>query len=225
MRTWVIIFNMLCSVAVSAQVLLSGHFNERLLQGRVKQMEEFIARFNGEEDWQGGSTFGNDTVVRMKYLRTLFDHAVFPMKLGIMENKMAEQFISEVIRGNARLDYTDSTWEAEADCQCMKNDTAFRATLTMRTVRVGDSEYRWEIVRVSDARMTAFEGLRLSPVEHEAGFTSLLSMLKLVRVKAVSRVRYHFHTVPRYDFTVERREKRNSYNTGWLITALVRHEE
>ncbi len=222
---YILLFTLFGAHGALGQVLMTGHINERLLQGRVKQVEEFMARFNGDEDWQGGRMTVSDSIMRTKYLRTLFDHAVFPMKQGIMENKMAEQFISEVIRGNARLDYTDKAWQAEVDCRCVKNDTAFSATLTMRTVKVGDCEYRWEVVGMSDARMDVFSGLRLSPVEHEAGFTALLSMRLPVRVRVVSSMRFVFHTVPNYTFTVERIEKRNSYNTGWLITSLIRNEE
>ncbi|MBR6191375.1 MAG: hypothetical protein IKQ68_04355 [Prevotella sp.] len=225
MRLCVSILTLLCSVAVSAQVLLTGHINERLLQGRVKQVEEFMARFNGDEDWQGGRMTVSDSIMRTKYLRTLFDHRCFPMKKGVIENGMAEQFIREVTESGVRLDYTDKAWQAEVDCRCVKNDTAFSATLTMRTVKVGDCEYRWEVVGMSDARMDVFSGLRLSPVEHEAGFTALLSMRLPVRVRVVSSVRFVFHTVPNYTFTVERIEKRNSYNTGWLITSLIRNEE
>ena len=39
-------------------------------------------------------------------------------------------------------------------------------------------------------------------------------------VKEITNVRFHFHNIPGYAFTIKRIERKNSYNTGWLITNL-----
>ena len=70
-------------------------------------------------------------------------------------------------------------------------------------------------------------GMRLSPVEHEVGFTGLLSLIMEggLRVRKITHVSFSFRTVPGYVFTIERIERKNSYNTGWLITSLTREGE
>ena len=54
MRRFLFIFwSLILSTSTFSQVLFEGTVNENLLKGRVKQIEEFIARFNNEEDWEG----------------------------------------------------------------------------------------------------------------------------------------------------------------------------
>ena len=51
MRRFLFIFwSLILSTSTFSQVLFEGTVNENLLKGRVKQIEEFIARFNNEED-------------------------------------------------------------------------------------------------------------------------------------------------------------------------------
>lgn len=222
-----ILLSFLCMVSnVTAQVLLTGHINERLLQGRVKQVEEFMARFNGEEDWQGNAVdYTADTLLRARYLRTLFDHERYPLKDKHLSRE-AEQFISLVMRHDCRLSYADTTWEASVGCVARYRDLTMPLTLRLRTHRVGEHQYRWRVHDVEgtlpDTLRTELSNLMLSPVEHETGFTALLSVTTSsgMRMKSVGRVSYHFHGIPGYTFTIERQERKNSYNTGWLITTL-----
>lgn len=48
-----ICWSLILATSTFSQVLFEGTVNENLLKGRVKQIEEFIARFNNEEDWEG----------------------------------------------------------------------------------------------------------------------------------------------------------------------------
>ena len=42
----------------------------------------------------------------------------------------------------------------------------------------------------------------------------------MFKVKEITNVSFHFHNIPGYAFTIKRIERKNSYNTGWLITNL-----
>ena len=223
---YILLFTLFGAHGALGQVLMTGHINERLLQGRVKQVEEFMARFNGEEDWLGNAAeYLADTLMRARYLRTLFDHGRFPFK-GKRLNEQAERFIRYVTLHDCRLSFTDTTWTAEVNCQMVYGGKTFPLTLRLHTVRVDTCQYRWEVGEVGgevpDTVRSILLDTRLSPVEHEYGFTGLLpiTMKGGLRVSKVTGVRYIFHTVPGYAFTIERIERKNSYNTGWLITSL-----
>lgn len=248
-------FALACRLLVSAQALMPvPSAYESLLKGRVKQIDEFMARFNATETWDGQKiTERNDTSYRKKYLFTLFDYSRFRDVNGVFDS-MAVSFVNDVVGHDYQLRYEDSTWTAEVQCSVRVGGRLGKLKLYLHTLKVGKSEYRWVI---SNAYGDMFEvaatdvagGVSISPVEHEVGFVGLLSMggrrrnvsglmdrrvyspdrlsmlavllgNGLLDIVSVDCVRFHFHSVPGYSFTVEVVEKRGEYNTGWLITQL-----
>ena len=230
--------------------------NENLLKGRVKQIDEFMARFNMYEAWDGSKiTDRKDSTFRKKYLATLFDDKKFKLPNGNL-NALAAEFVDYVVNKDYQLKYEDSLWSAEVKCSIKIGYQHKIMRLFLRTFKVREGEYKWVIsnavsdifnVAVSDSSSNAF----ISPVEHEIGFVGLisscnntrnvsgyfdshvyfpdnLSMLAvllgngLLKIESVENVLFHFQTVSGYSFTIERVEKRGSYNTGWLITRLTK---
>lgn len=97
----------ICLFALSTQIIhsqtLSVPINENFIKGRVKQMDEFFARFNMEETWDGHKIANkSDKDYRRKYLATLFDESQFRKNNGSMDN-LASSFISEVVEKNYML--------------------------------------------------------------------------------------------------------------------------
>lgn len=239
---------------VSSQSYFSGQIKEDLLKGRVKQVEEFMARFNYEEDWEGEKVKdSNDPSLRSKYLHTLFDYSRFRQDDGKLI-PVAEQFILDVVKHRYQIHYTDSTWIAKVRCKALVSGKSTAMTLYLHTEQVASHEYVWVI---SGAESPLFKNtseavphLKISPIEHEIGFTGLLSLSSannndvsrlfpkdasydrlsmlavlikngLLRITEIEDVSYLFFNVPGYSFTIERIERKNSYNTGWLITSLT----
>lgn len=245
---------MLCAMAcqhMAAQAVMPmPEAYENLLKGRVKQIDEFMARFNMTETWDGKKiTDRSDTVFRKKYLYTLFDYAKFRNSGGTFSD-VATQFVEDVARQDCQLRYEDSTWAAEVTCSTKLG----QLKLILHTEKVRQGEYKWVVsnaygdmfdVGIPSPSSKAF----ISPVEHEVGFVGLLSMGKgrrnmaglmdrhtyspdrlsmlaalmgngLLPIMSINKVRFHFYSVPGYGFTVEMVEKKGEYNTGWLITKL-----
>lgn len=240
---------------------VAGYINEYNLQGRVKQVEEFIARFNNDEDWRGHKTRKNyGRQYRKKYMRTLFDHDRFPLRNGRL-GTLSERFIESVIANGYKIHYTDSTWRAELTCSAVVNGRTSPVVLYLHTHKVGPYEYVWIVTDVSGPLFTrntagSFEpdmklssGPLISPADHETGFMSIpmifnghrqnvgrlfpkslgsdrlakfASMVQggQIRIAAVSDVSFRFDNVPGWHFTIRRINKKNSANTGWLITSL-----
>lgn len=242
-------------IAAAAQVLVTPP-NEKLLQGRVKQVEEFISRFNLDETWQGRRTENPaDTALRAKYIATLFDADRFSDGRGHLSPE-ALQFVSQVVGGGWRLNFEDTTWVAEVVIDAALAQKPQRIKMYLATQRMAPYEYCWVVKNVSGAMfdVPAPENPYpvLSPIDHETGFMRLLdisysdgrftqmfgpdyhpdrlSMLavllknRLLQLDKIASVRFHFFTVPGWSFTIERKEKKGSFNTGWLISKLNKME-
>lgn len=243
----------LCSTICLSQNISTPSFSEELLKGRVKQMDEFMCRFNMTETWDGQKISNrNDTAYRKKYLTTLFDGNKFRLDGGKLTN-IAAEFVNEVARNDFQIHYEDSTWIAEVECTAQIGNLHKKIKLYMHTQETKPHEYKWVISHVfGDIFNLSSQNNQtdtfISPMEHEIGFVGLLtlpmnaesvpgymdcnytanqlSMLavllanKLLRLKTVDKVQFHFYTIPGYAFTVERIERKNSFNTGWLISKL-----
>lgn len=240
-------------VSIASQTFFEQPIKEDLLKGRVKQIEEFMARFNYEEDWEGRKVDDNtDTVMRAKYIHTLFDYSRFRKEDGKLTD-VAEQFIQNVVRQGSRIHFSDSTWMARVQCEAMVKGKTYAITLYLRTRQIAQNEYIWCIVK-ADSPLFApptkpSSRPFISPIEHEVGFTGLLSLpsiqnqdvtrlfpqenvfdnlsmlavlLKngIISFTNINDINFQFLSIPGYSFSVERVERKNSYNTGWLITSL-----
>lgn len=231
-------------------------FNEDLLKGRVKQVDEFMSRFNMEETWDGKKiTDRNDSNLRKEYIRYLFDNDKYRNADGSY-SPVVDKFVNAVVDGGYTIHYEDSTWTAVVKCDATICDKSESITLLLKTQRQAKGEYVWIITDVkgkifsflSDDTDTEKKKLFISPMEHEIGFIgildkpyrgadlrrmvadscslsrlSMLAMLMesgLLKLKAIQRVYFLFSSIPGWSFTVSRKEKKGSYNTGWLITEI-----
>lgn len=175
-------FLVVCCLSVQTfpQTWISGWIDESLLKGRVKQVEEFMARFNNEEDWEGKRiTEVIDSAYRTCYLRTLFDLSRFRKDNNEL-TESAERFIQDVIRGNYQLHFTDSLWQAKVQCKALVNRKSFDIVLCLRPHLVAPHEYVWMVTEAESSLFARVSGNVshpfLSPTEHEIGFTGLLSL-------------------------------------------------
>lgn len=238
---------------MAQNIALPNPMNENLLKGRVKQIDEFMCRFNMTETWEGTPiTDRSDTAYRKKYLATLFDQSKFRTAEGRL-TKDASEFTLYVTSHDYQLHYEDSTWTAELRCSARIGAKTEKIKLFLNTYKIKDSEYKWVVNNVSGKifnmeKSNGHTSSFISPMEHEIGFVGLLtlktgsinisdymgrnymadkmSMLavllqnNLLKIETIDSVLFHFYTIPDYAFTVERIERKGSFNTGWLITKL-----
>lgn len=249
-RLTLLLWVFLLSSTAFSQVFFEEKINENLLKGRVKQVEEFMARFNNEEDWESKKATYTDSTYRTQFLRTLFDHSLYPIKNKKMTS-LAEKFIQDIIKNHYQIHFTDTTWSAQVDCKVVIGGKSSKMKLFLKTEQKAPYEYVWVIFDfvspLIQAEPTAPRPI-ISPTEHEMGFMGLLSLstqekknvsnlfpknVKIdrlsilaflikngfIRFTEISNICFHFH-VPGYAFTIKRIERKNSYNTGWLITNL-----
>ena len=251
-RLYTLLLACTLSTLAFSQTYFASEINEYLLKARVKQVEEFMARFNNEENWEGKKmNKETDSTYHAQYLRTLFDHNRFRKKNGKLTS-LAEQFIHDVVQNHWKIHYSDTTWNAIVKCNVTIGGKHAMMELYLRTEQLAEHEYVWVISHVDyTLQKTDSTASRpfISPIEHEIGFTGLLSLptdgkvdvnrlfpktmrpdnlavlaflIKngMIKITDIKDVRFSFFNVPGYAFTINRIENKGSYNTGWLITSL-----
>ena len=174
-----LLFGMLLFVMDSSAQIISTPMNENLIKGRVKQIDEFMKRFNMEETWDGQKIKDrSDKQYRRKYLKTLFEESTYH-SINNDKNGLADAFIEEIVRNDYQLKYEDSTWIAEVACTAMIGNTKQQIKLYLHTQIIRPGEYKWVISNVYGKPFEVNQEQRgpiISPMEHEIGFIGLMSV-------------------------------------------------
>lgn len=237
-----------CYAAMSQTQILKTLDREQYL-AKVKLVDEFLVRFNGQETRQD---VGKKYKDRISSILLLFDLAKFKSKSdsGFIA---AKQFAENAVSDSVFLKYEGGKWFAKAKCTGHISQKAVSFYLYLTVEEVKDSVYKWVIANVDGdifktMRDKPHEELFISPNSHELFFSSLRSITKdsyefiddyakktfkadklsvfmtLVRcgklkIDAVSDLEFVFTQVPNYIFTI-RHFERESKNAGWLIDKL-----
>lgn len=257
MRSVAIVFLLVLSANCFGQILPDS-IDERALQFKVKQIDEFMNRFNYDISYDGARVKDRkDTELRKKNMYTLFNLDQFGDSIGY-PNELVKKFCDDIIRKDVRIHYEDTTWQAELVCEATFNNKLRKISLLLQTEKIREYEYKWVIADVSGdlfetGDQAELQGLLISPAEHGINFMTLpatitshakavavlspqghredkLSVFNflvshgILKIKSIKEVKYHFY-LPDYCFEVERIEKDQSYNTGWLINKIeVNHQ-
>lgn len=252
-------FYMIMSYKANAQIFTQV-IDEQELQFKVKLIDEFFQRFNYEIDYKGepvameADSFSVDNALKRKNLLTLFNLDKFAGKNNELDS-IASDFLSYVIDNDKKINYADTTWQAEARASFLMNGKSYPIKLFLQTEHVKDVIYKWVI---TDVETPAFKNLTdtietevsIFPGAHGSSFMTLPATINLnaeliqalfhkeykpdtlvlfaylvstgkIKLQNVTKVVYHFQ-LDDYNFTVERFEKENSYNQGWLISSIVK---
>lgn len=243
-----LIILLICAGAksVSAQVNLFTQLNRDQYLAKVKMIDEFFARFNGEE-------IRNDVGVeysdRASGILMLFDLAKYKSKLdsGFV---IAENFSKLATDKKVKLNFEDNNWYAKIKChgKLVQRNVIFDMYLCVE--ERDSSMYRWAISDVEgDLFLTSkdkshkeffimpndneqfFQSVRKTTTETfkfiddyvKQGYkadalSTFLALVRnnMLRIEAVTDVEFVFLQVPDYIFVVKHFE-RDGMNAGWLI--------
>lgn len=234
---------------VQAQSIWDDERYAKVSEARVKTLNEFIHRFNGEE--VPDIVRQTDTMaMRQMCVAALFDRDWVERQ----ENRRtALDFIEKVVKDTILLGVHDTSIYSEAHCMFKYGKEEIPISVVLKWERAGKAYYRWAIVGVNGLMSagvidTSFYGT-LSPIQNELGFMRLdmafpemygfisakgrvdelsylmaLSSSGKVKFVECSGITYHCSIVPGYLFKVEQKN-RNTTNSGWLITEVYEAEE
>ncbi len=162
---------------------LQNNFFEQRLKFRVKQVDEFIARFNYEIDTEGKKVQNRmDMQVRKKQVASLFDFE-YVAKMDNNKRKIANNFINQVCGGDSSnlskfwlISLYDKDFYAKAICKVKYLGKDETLQLTLKIEQDAKKNIRWVIVaaqakflEIVPTDTTKF----ISPVAHELNFMQL----------------------------------------------------
>ena len=187
MKKAIFIFAVLLSVcnSVFGQFFVNDTMLDTLFNKRVKSLDEFMARFNGDENFSEISP--DDPNVREKNILALFEKdslLAHQEKFGSQNELFSSitDFINNVANNNRRLDLEkDSMIFAVADMKVKyaAKDNDIKIILTYETV--GNEIYGWKLAGVSglvESGIIDTSTVRIfRPVDNEMNFSALVEIV------------------------------------------------
>lgn len=108
MRSVAIVFFWALSANCFSQILPDS-IDERALQFKVKQIDEFMNRFNYDVSYDGTRVKDRENIeLRKKNMYTLFNLDQFGDSLGY-PNELVKKFSDDIIRKDVHIHYEDTT--------------------------------------------------------------------------------------------------------------------
>jgi hypothetical protein len=138
---------------------------------RIKQVSEFMKRFNRDEIPMKINK--KDLLWQQKLILSLIN---FP--LYMKDEQSAMNFATEMVKDSVRLNYSDSTWHANAVCDALYNGKKVKIVLQLKTEVFADNCYKWVIYGAYGkffdiAPVDKVRKRHISPVDNELNFMSL----------------------------------------------------
>lgn len=171
------------------------------LQFKVKQIDEFMQRFNYDITYDGKMpTMLKDSIKnkenRIKNMLTLFNLDKY-MDKNKKPKKIALDLIEYAIKSNCKLKYTDSTWTAILKCWSIYQGQKRNINLYLNVEKIKDVEYKWVISNVNgkmfeNAKDSTNKRVLISPAEHGIGFMSVPTTIN-TNALSISSLDYKAH--------------------------------
>ena len=215
--------------------------DEEELQFKVKLIDEFFQRFNYETDYKGNpitrqkDSISSDSVVKRKNLMTLFNLDTFKRIHYADTTWCAEAIASVVINKKSYpiniflqtehvkdVIYKWVITDIESPLFSQFEDSVETNVAILPGAHGSSFITLPETVNLNAHSVKALfhKGYKPSTLS-VFGFLVSCGMMKL---KQVTKVTYHFR-IDEYKFKVERFEKKNSYNKGWLISEIIKTKD
>lgn len=178
MRNILLVVLLLCSIVESeAQSFTSlpGGMDMKLYKARVKLVDEFIDRFNGEEGRPDIKTA--DSLYREKNLLLLFDGALFKADKEKFFRE-SKEMIDSIISHNTRIAFSDSLWFATVTCHGRFKGKEAEFKLFLSVEKRKEDMFKWVITKASGNIFRLIpskkaDNIILMPDDHETNFMSL----------------------------------------------------
>ena len=229
---------------LSAQEL--GKYDPPEYRSSVKQIEEFMKRFNLEERNEVFDKEPDPTKRQRLNIKGLFNYELVKSR-----GPEVEAFVDKILSLNKKLHFADTTWTAIARCKATYQGKTASVTLTLGTEYIGKQMYKW-VIKKAEGDILKLKplkenpGLKISPTDNEINFMSLSHITTVeaknitnykansrqvdglsvffclvangqLKIQHVEELTYHFIIPNLYEFDVKQ-FRREALNSGWLIS-------
>lgn len=159
---------------VKARVL-GSLLNKDLYETRIKLVDEFFERFNGQEYRPDIKPDAEDA--KLKNLLVLFNASMFKSAKDSAFIE-AKTFAQKVLTDSIRISYQDTTWVAKATCHGKFRNTPVDFTVYLNVENRRGQLYKWVIAKAEGdifrlAPSLSKESIMLMPDDHETNFMTL----------------------------------------------------
>lgn len=170
----IIIFNLFLALCTNAQII-GSLLNEEQFRARIALVDEFIDRFNGKEDRPDINKSESD--YHIKRLLVLFNGEMFK---SFTDSTFiaAKDFIDVINKDSIKLNYTDTSWYATANCHGTFKNKEIDFTLYLTVEHRKANMYKWviskaegNIFKLNPSKKS--EKIIIMPDDHEINFLSL----------------------------------------------------
>lgn len=222
---------------------------------RVKLLDEFMARFNGEETHE--MLVGEDSLKENLNLLYLMDAKMFAVNRDSML-QVSKEFADSIHANNTKLYFDDGQWFAEVKVNCTYANKETQITLYLRPEEIKPFQHRWVITGAQGKELALTpsrrnHGLDILPNNHEVGFMALPKIHLLGNDKVLNYAAADYRTdqltafytmiytgVLKMNSTDEityqffevpgfvftvKRHVRKGFNSGWLISQIKKINE
>ena len=240
---------LMLSFGAQSQVVVNNEAQKQMFRAHVKQVDEFIDRFNCNSFTPGIDTTKSDA----KRLNLISLFPIETAKNSDTAYKTATKFANHVLASGVKLHYEDTTWFAMAQCHGKLKNKPVEFTLFLNVEHRRGRMYKWVISRamgeIFSLTPSNTNEMMISPSEHDINFMQLSRITTekddlilnysqkqfevdqtsvfftlvnqgLLDIEHVSNLQFVFMQVPGYQVTIEFVD-RLEHNAGWLIKSAV----
>lgn len=212
---------------------------ESFIQLNVKQLDEFIYRFNGDTLSKLDSTG-----LKNRNLIKLIDYEYYSKN-----TIMSDSFIKYINASKFKIKFGSKSWYSIADCSFLYNGKIEKVRVYLQLSETDIGKYRWVIRNVEmpfiNIEYKSDNNIFINPVNNETNFsefnlyinkdhinniveekykTDFLTLFVFLvktnklKYKSVDKIKYVFNAS---EFQFEVNEiNRKDFNTGWLINSI-----
>ena len=242
------------SFSTFAQTAVFQTLNRDRYMAKVKLLDEFFQRFNGDEHY---GEINSECTDRKNSILMLFNLAEFKSKTDT-NFIAAQEFAEKAVKSGTLLHYEDRNWYARVKCHGKLGQENINFHLYLCIEERDSAIFSWSISNVEGdifytSRDRPHREFSIMPNDNEQFFQSLgrittetykfiddyavkeyrasplsvfLTMVRsnLLKIQAVTDVEFYFLQIPEYMFVV-RHFERESKNSGWLIDSCKKCSE
>lgn len=114
----------------------------------TKQVNQFIFRFNGEEDYDGNRYYKKDKLFRDKNLRKKYLNLIFDNKNYSIKKEVKKEFIKNIVFSKPQfLNFYKKNWFAEVSANFKYKGESVNIILYLK-IEKHNNGYKWVIINV-----------------------------------------------------------------------------